>query len=83
MRDRFVKMRDNLSEELVLTIRRDFETYLSVFAAAFDQLGTPCIIWERCNVIRYVNQVTLLVIHLLNLSHLLILLASITSYQQN
>lgn len=51
-----MKFRDVLSDEVIQTIKRDFDTYLNIFGMAFDQLGTPCIIWERCSVIRYVNQ---------------------------
>jgi PAS domain-containing protein len=56
LREKLQKGRESLTEDVVVSIRRDFETYLNVFSSAFDQLGTPCIIWERCSVIRYVNQ---------------------------
>jgi len=55
-REQLAKIREGLTEEAVLTMRRDFDTYLTTFSAVFDQLGVPSLIWERCGVIHYVSK---------------------------
>jgi len=48
--------KETLTEEVIQQIKREFDNYMHIFTTAFEQLGTPCIIWEKCNIIRYVNQ---------------------------
>jgi len=55
-RQQLVKIRESLTEDAVLSMRRDFDTYLTTFSAVFDQLGIPSLIWERCCVIHYISK---------------------------
>jgi len=56
LREQLSKIREELTEEIVLAMTRDFDTYLTTFSTVFDQLGVPSIIWERCGVIHYVSK---------------------------
>ena len=56
-REQLAKIREGLTEEAVLTMRRDFDAYLTTFSTVFDQLGIPSLIWEQNGIIHYVSKV--------------------------
>jgi len=59
----FITVRDHLSGlkpcfsgEAIVSMRKEYETYISIYKSVFDDVRTPTIIWERNSVIQYVNK---------------------------